>query len=224
VDSYRRSATPKSTTGGAATRPTSDTDPTVRDPSADYADGTDDADEEDRPRRGRGCGCWIALLVVILLGAGGGAFVGGTLILREKSPAPLEPELTDLGLRYVAIPAEFADMRRPTGPNISAQKGQAIFGAQCAICHGINGDGKGDFGPLMYPQAANLHEQRTRSKSDGQLFYIIAHGINLTGMPGFGKKYASPGVDPNGLNSDDDIWSLVQYIREQFHGEKPPAQ
>jgi mono/diheme cytochrome c family protein len=39
------------------------------------------------------------------------------------------------------------------------------------------------------------------------LFWEIAHGVNLTGMPGFGKDY------PPGAHPDDEIWDLVAYVR-----------
>ncbi|MDQ3928300.1 MAG: cytochrome c [Chloroflexota bacterium] len=166
--------------------------------------------------RGRGCGCWIALLLVLLLGGGAGATIGGMQILRQETPLPLEPEITDLGLRWLAIPAEYADMRIPRrNPDVTTAKGRELYTVQCALCHGNNGNGDGPFGITQYPKASNLHEQRVRSKSEGQLFWIIAHGINLTGMPAWGTKYG-------GGNSDNEIWSLVKFIREEYHGEKIP--
>jgi mono/diheme cytochrome c family protein len=65
----------------------------------------------------------------------------------------------------------------------------------------------------LFPPAANLTADRSRTKSDGQLFWLIAHGVNYTGMPAFGKDFG-------GGNSDDDIWKLVAYIRS-LQGELP---
>lgn len=175
---------------------------------------TTDADKD--KDKGRGCGCWILLLLVLLGGGGASAYFGGMMILRQESPLPLESEITDLGLRWVAIPAEYSDMRMPArNPEITREKGSDLFRVQCALCHGSTGEGNGDFGRTMYPKASNLHEQRVRSKSDGQLFWIIAHGINLTGMPAFGTQYG-------GGNPDNEIWSLVKFIREEYHGETRP--
>ena len=59
----------------------------------------------------------------------------------------------------------------------------------------------------MYPNAADLTASRTQTKTDGMLFWEIAHGVNLTGMPGFGKDY------PGGYHTDAEIWDLVAYVR-----------
>ncbi|MEA2574370.1 MAG: hypothetical protein QOH93_1668, partial [Chloroflexia bacterium] len=140
-----------------------------------------DKDKDKDKDRGRGCGCWILLLLVLLGGAGAGATLGGMQILRQETPLPLEPEITDIGLRYLGVPAEYSDMRLPArNPDITTAKGRELYNVQCSLCHGNNGNGDGSYGVTMYPKASNLHEQRTRSKSDGQLFWIIAHGINLT--------------------------------------------
>ncbi len=69
----------------------------------------------------------------------------------------------------------------------------------------------------MYPPANNLKEDRTKSKSDGQLYWIIAHGLNLTGMPGWSQEYGKP--DNAGPYTQDEIWSLVLYVR-QIQNEK----
>ncbi len=179
--------------------------------------GSDTTTDGDKDKdRGRGCGCWILLLLVLLGGAGASAYVGGMIILRQETPLPLESEITDLGLRYVAIPAEYTDIRMPArNPEITAEKGRELYTVQCALCHGNTGDGNGDFGRTQYPKAANLHEQRVRTKTDGQLFWIIAHGINLSGMPAFGTQYG-------GGNSDNEIWSLIKFMREEYHGETRP--
>jgi mono/diheme cytochrome c family protein len=41
-----------------------------------------------------------------------------------------------------------------------------------------------------------------QSYSDQELFWIIQNGIRFTGMPAFGK-----------VESGDDIWNLVNYVR-----------
>ncbi len=130
----------------------------------------------------------------------------GTIITREETPLPGEEAITDLGLRYVAIPGQFADMRSPDKASITVAKGKDLFITQCAMCHGQGGRGDSPLGQTMYPPAPDLAISRVQSKSDGQLFWIIAHGINLSGMPAWGKDYG-------GANEDDEIWGMVKYIR-----------
>lgn len=174
-------------------------------------------DEKGEKKGGRGCGCWIVLLLVILAGAGGGAYVGGTTLLRTEKPLPLEPEITDLLKRVIMIPGEFADMRMPITTTSALGKTLFVEGdyknrlaQSCAICHG-SGIGDTQLGASMYPPANDLTKQPTQSKSDGQLFWLIAHGLNLTGMPAWGQKYV---VNPRYGYTDEEIWSLVKYVRE----------
>jgi mono/diheme cytochrome c family protein len=162
----------------------------------------------DRPRRrSPGCGCWIALLVFLLLGGAVSAFIGGTTVLRTETPLPGEEFVTDLALRTLAVPSEFKDRRIPSKDTISAATGKQLFDVQCAFCHGQGGSGDAALGALMYPRAAILPASRTQTKSDGELYWLIAHGVNLTGMPAFGTDYG-------GAMSEDEIWSLVSYVRE----------
>jgi mono/diheme cytochrome c family protein len=193
---------------------------TNRDTNAEMVEkGDTDNDEKDEKdqKKGRGCGCWIVLLLVLLAGAGGGAYVGGTTLLRTEKPLPFEPEATDLLKRVLMIPGEFGDMRMPV--TTTAEIGKRLFtegdytnrlATACATCHG-SGIGDTQLGASMYPPANDLTRQPTQSKSDGQLFWLIAHGLNLTGMPAWGRNYVIPAR--NGY-TDEEIWSLVKYVRE----------
>jgi mono/diheme cytochrome c family protein len=159
-------------------------------------------------RRGRGCGCWIAVLVVLLLGGAITAYFGATFALRQETVLEPEAALADLGKRWVMVPGEFTDWQMPASARTeqAVAGGKDLFGAECALCHGQNGKGDGSFGVTMFPPAADLTRERTQSKTDGQLFYLIAHGLNYTGMPAWGTDFG-------GANSQEDIWKLVAYIR-----------
>lgn len=135
-----------------------------------------------------------------------------TIVLREETPLPGEIAIADFGLRNVAVPAEFHDMRIP-GDLISDQNraqtinnGKSLFQAQCALCHGQKGRGDAPLGQTQYPPALDLTSSRAQAPTNGQLFWLIAHGINFTGMPAWGKNYGGP-------NDDTEIWSMVAYLR-----------
>ena len=73
---------------------------------------------------------------------------------------------------------------------------------QCAICHGIEGNGIGDPDFESTPSARNFTCIETMSAiSDGQLFWIIKKGSAGTSMPKFDNL------------DDKNIWKLVLYIR-----------
>lgn len=172
------------------------------------ASGSDDEEEVSEKRGGRGCVFWVVILLILIGGGAITAYLMGTIVLREETPLPGELFITDLGLRTLAVPGEYADLRVPSKDATAdaLAKGKQTFQVECSLCHGQGGKGDADLGRLMYPPAADLTASRTSTKSDGQLFYLIAHGVNLTGMPAWGTKFG-------GANTDDDIWQMIAYIR-----------
>jgi mono/diheme cytochrome c family protein len=174
-----------------------------------------DADSGGRKRRRRPS-CGVIVLILLVLAAGGGAtgYLAGTFALRQEVPTPIEATLADVAVRTLMVDPSYSDKRIPetalTSESLAA--GKELFAVQCSLCHGNGGKGDGDFGKTMFPPAADLTASRTKSKSEGQLFWLIWHGVNYTGMPAFGQSPAgAPG--PGGGNSDQDIWKLVAHIR-----------
>jgi mono/diheme cytochrome c family protein len=82
--------------------------------------------------------------------------------------------------------------------------GRAHFADHCALCHANDGSGNTDLGRGMYPPPPDMRLDATQRLTDGELFYIIEHGIRFTGMPGFGS------VDAAHANES---WQLVHFIR-----------
>lgn len=91
----------------------------------------------------------------------------------------------------------------PAGPE-SIARGEAIYLANCAACHGPLGDGDGPSalqrGLVIDPLAEDV-----TSLTDGQLAYRIRVGTVGTGMPGFASTL-----------SENDRWDLVNYLRDAF--------
>ncbi len=85
------------------------------------------------------------------------------------------------------------------------------FRADCAACHGSDGRSPTDTGKWMSPRAPDLGWAETQAWSDAELFWIIKHGIRMTGMPGFGR-----------VHPDERIWQIVAYVREI--GKQPPPE
>ena len=88
---------------------------------------------------------------------------------------------------------------RPTSENLKA--GQIDFDGHCSGCHGLTGNGENRLEADFYPPVAKLTGD-TQKWSDGELYFIIANGIRMTGMPGFVKKH-----DPK------EIWGLILWVR-----------
>ncbi len=84
---------------------------------------------------------------------------------------------------------------KPTPESLA--KAKKAYKLDCAMCHGENGDGKGDLAADM----KNVTDfTKANSKSDGELFAIIQKGKG--DMPPEGPRAKT-----------DDIWSLVNYVR-----------
>lgn len=85
----------------------------------------------------------------------------------------------------------------------TAKDGQAAFSNYCIVCHGLDGQNTGvPFAVSLSPPVPSLASKEVQSYTDGQLKWIIENGISPSGMP------ASRGI----LN-DNDMWSIVVYLR-----------
>jgi len=86
--------------------------------------------------------------------------------------------------------------------------GKEAFGHYCVACHGLDGQLTGvPFAGRMSPPIPSLASRQTQDYSDGQLKWIIDNGLAPSGMPA-----------SKGTLSDEEIWSIVQYLRHL-----PPA-
>ncbi|PYU07218.1 MAG: hypothetical protein DMG34_04455 [Acidobacteria bacterium] len=76
-----------------------------------------------------------------------------------------------------------------------------IFGYDCAMCHGANGDGKGDLVESMKLKMKDWHAADALGGiSDGEIFDLIVKGKDK--MIGEGDRLAPAKV-----------WGLVHYVR-----------
>src|SRR5580658_3636497 len=81
--------------------------------------------------------------------------------------------------------------------------GREAFSHYCVACHGLDGQNTGvPFADRMSPPVPSLAGKDVQAYTDGQLKWIIDNGIWPSGMPG-----------SKGILSDDEIWSIVLYLR-----------
>jgi cytochrome c oxidase cbb3-type subunit 3 len=101
-----------------------------------------------------------------------------------------------------------------TRPRAGASRGERLYYAYCAECHGV--DGRGSWrAALFLLRPGNLTDTRIAADSDRYLFDLIKHGgatIGRSGMPAFGAQL-----------SDDDIALLVAYVRRLASTSRPRA-
>ena len=134
--------------------------------------------------------------------------IGGFLLFTTSLSALDEPSRLETrvatGMKHVLVHRQASKhaSSRPADLASRAAVGGMQFRGSCAACHGLDGRTPSDIGRAMYPHASDLGSVSVQQWSDEELFWIVKHGIRLTGMPGFGRNM-----------SDDEIWPLVAYIR-----------
>src|SRR5579871_2091989 len=79
----------------------------------------------------------------------------------------------------VPIPPEEAAKKNPFTPptpeGIAAAK--KLYGYHCAMCHGKEGDGKGELADQMKLDLKDWRDPNSLAKTtDGELFYVITNG------------------------------------------------
>jgi mono/diheme cytochrome c family protein len=90
----------------------------------------------------------------------------------------------------------------------SLAAGRAVYGAQCASCHGPAGLGDGPAAKDLNPRPRNLSDAAIQGQTDGSMFWKITEGRKP--MPTFEK-----------LIGENDRWSVINYVRTFAAGGKP---
>ncbi len=146
---------------------------------------------------------FITVFAVLLL-----EFIAGEVLMRthrfsaKEKPSWLEKTFAQHA-RNISVAGDARALKNPRIINDeTTAEAREHWTEHCSICHGIDGRGNSVVGRNMYPPAPNMTEGQTQQKSDGELFYIVSHGVRLTGMPAW-----------EGEDSPESIWDLVSFIR-----------
>jgi mono/diheme cytochrome c family protein len=110
------------------------------------------------------------------------------------------------------IPVEAVNQVNPVKPSPdSLARAKKIYGYECSMCHGDDGSGNGDLAKNMKAKLADLRDPAAlKGRTDGEIYYIINHGMGE--MEGEG-----PRVKP------EDTWNLVNYVRSFSSKGQPVA-
>jgi mono/diheme cytochrome c family protein len=132
------------------------------------------------------------------------AYAIATGLDARTHPSALETRLAR-EVRALAIPRMIRNRPNPvaTSPDVLAE-GLAHYADHCASCHGTNGDGNTEMGRGLFPKPPDMRQSATQQLTDGELFYIIEHGVRFTGMPGW-----STGTE----SGENATWRLVHFMR-----------
>jgi mono/diheme cytochrome c family protein len=112
-------------------------------------------------------------------------------LIPQDAPAPDKP-----------MPADAATLTNPVTPTAESEAhAKMMYGIDCAMCHGVRGNGKGDLVGDMHLTMKDFTDPATlKDMPDGQLFYTIKNGKGK--MPAEGDR-----------TKDADVWNLVILVR-----------
>lgn len=121
---------------------------------------------------------------------------------QVRQPGSLETRLIQTAKRRLTVHGR-SDQNplAPTEENVRA--GQRNFNSYCMVCHGLDGQNTGvPFSDRMSPPVPVLSASSIQAYTDGQLHWIIQHGVSPSGMPASGE-----------ILRDEEIWQMVLFIR-----------
>lgn len=157
----------------------------------------------------------IVLVIPLLVLATGMVDMGAS-----NKPSPIERSLASLAVQRslaVRAPDEGANPF-PDDPE-AISSGLTHYAAMCVRCHGGPGLEPEEFAQGLNPPAPQL-EAVAAEFSDGELFWLVKHGIRMTGMPAFGATH-----------DDEELWRVVAFVKvlsnltpEQQEGLSQAAQ
>lgn len=149
-----------------------------------------------------------AIAVIVLVVAGVAAFIYSGTYDFAADRAHSATTWLFAQARNRSIRAQAADIAVPDlDDQAKIAEGAGLFAQNCVACHGAPGVRRAAIANGLYPRPSTPATM-ARAYSPAELFWILKHGISLTGMPAF--------VD----HSDDEIWATVAFL-QKLPGMKP---
>jgi mono/diheme cytochrome c family protein len=145
---------------------------------------------------------------VVVVGGLGYLYVDNLTVIGKNSVSPVV--LKDSSAFVQDIPLQSARVLPPvdvmkvsvSSPEL-IQKGKELFKANCASCHGDNGEGNGSASATLNPKPRNFHSLQgwTNGSKISQMYKTLQEGIIKNGMASF--SYLPPA----------DRFALIHYVR-----------
>jgi mono/diheme cytochrome c family protein len=140
--------------------------------------------------------------LVVAVGAAVVVWTGSFNVAASSPPGKLEESFARLAMnRSVARRAPVAKNPLVASPELLRQ-GLSHYRENCVGCHGAPGVDAAEYGEGLNPAAPDLTLPRIQKRPDGELYWIVANGIRMTGMPAFSPTH-----------KEQEIWKVVVFIR-----------
>jgi mono/diheme cytochrome c family protein len=157
----------------------------------------------------------IGALAIIVAAAAAVYFLGGfyNVAATQEDPWIVKKALEEV--REASI-NRYAPRDTPPvameDPAVVQAGARAYAKLGCIHCHGTPvGDDWSKFSEGLHPGAADLKTE-VRELTAEQIFWVVKNGINMTGMPSFGRPEVT----------DDEIWKVAAFVK-QFPDVSPDS-
>ena len=142
---------------------------------------------------------------LLMLAVGGVGYAIATGLSARPAPGALETRLAR-AVRRLAVPR---DMRGRTNPFASdaeaTTQGRNHYARHCPRATRTTAAATRRWVRGCFRESPDMRQASTQDLSDGELFYIIEHGVRFTGMAAWG----------DGSQTGEDLgWKLVGFIRQ----------
>ena len=103
--------------------------------------------------------------------------------------------------RSIAVRAQNIPVPHDFGSSERVAAGAGLYAEMCASCHLAPGMDKTEISQGLYPAAPEL--SRGSKLSPAEQFWVIKHGLKMTGMAAWGKTH-----------DDTLIWNMVAFLQK----------
>jgi mono/diheme cytochrome c family protein len=147
----------------------------------------------------------IGALAILVAIAAAVYFFGGFYSVAGTQEDPGVVKWALINVRIASINRHATDAPPiPIDDPANVQAGARAFATRgCADCHGGPGVEWEKFSEGMHPDPPDLKDV-VKERRPNELFWVIKNGINMTGMPSFGKIEVP----------DKEIWTIVAFLKK----------
>src|SRR5260370_1667633 len=136
----------------------------------------------------------VFLTAVVIFGGAYGYLASGYVSMATSAPPlPLEETVARITLEARDRRSRDVQSLLPLN-NENLVAGARLFKSHCGGCHGLPGRSSTMLANAMFPHPPQLFEKDQMVTDDppGITYWVITHGIRLSGMPAFHHAFSHP--------------------------------
>ena len=145
----------------------------------------------------------LLVLIAALVGAIGFAYSGAFNVAADNPHWPLTASLMETTRdRSIALRARDVGAPPALGDASLIAMGAEHYSEMCTDCHLAPGMGETEIRAGLYPKPPELAKAGAR-RTPEQAFWIIKHGLKMSGMPAWGATH-----------DDRSVWAMVGFLQK----------